>query len=180
MPLYWIPALFIFSAHADDVATVALKKGAEVCALYLRNMPAEMPGRKASGTSRARSGSRTPGSGGGVALFRTRQQGRLRGDALWSRRRAGQRRSSGSRDCRAQARAGSCHRTPRPGRRRGGGSRRTLERRSIPEEYEQHRVSVTALPGGSYFPRRRRPPLPDGPQRRVPEGFRSAIMDWGA
>ena len=46
MPLYWIPALFVFSAHAEDVATVALQKGAEVCTLYLRNMPAEMPGRK--------------------------------------------------------------------------------------------------------------------------------------
>lgn len=34
MPIYWIPALFIFSTHADDVAAVALKKGAEVCALY--------------------------------------------------------------------------------------------------------------------------------------------------
>ena len=27
MPLYWIPALLIFSAHADDVAKIALKKG---------------------------------------------------------------------------------------------------------------------------------------------------------
>lgn len=48
------------------------------------------------------------------------------------------------------------------------------------EEYEQHRVSVTSLPGSSYFPSRRRPPLPDGPQQRIPEGFRSAILDWGA
>ena len=46
MPLYWIPALIIFSAHAEDVAAVALKKGAAVCTLYLRNMPAEMLGRK--------------------------------------------------------------------------------------------------------------------------------------
>jgi hypothetical protein len=46
MPLYWIPALFVLSVHADDVATVALKRGAEVCTLYLRSMPAEMPGRK--------------------------------------------------------------------------------------------------------------------------------------
>ena len=46
MPLYWIPALSVFSIHAEDVASVALKKGAEVSALYLRNMPAEMPGRK--------------------------------------------------------------------------------------------------------------------------------------
>ena len=41
LPLYWIPALFIFSVHSDDVAMLALKRGAEVCTLYLRNMPAE-------------------------------------------------------------------------------------------------------------------------------------------
>src|SRR5208282_3050460 len=34
MAVYWIPALIVFAAHASDIATVALTKGAEVCALY--------------------------------------------------------------------------------------------------------------------------------------------------
>jgi len=46
MPIYWFPALLVFSIHTNDIASVALKKGAEVCALYLRNMPANMPGRQ--------------------------------------------------------------------------------------------------------------------------------------
>ena len=46
LPLYWYPALLVLSEHAKDVAKHALIPAAEACALWLRTMPAEMPGRR--------------------------------------------------------------------------------------------------------------------------------------
>jgi hypothetical protein len=179
MPLYWMPALFIFSAHAEDVATVALQKGAEVCTLYLRNMPAEMPARKEAAhlafvlarelqdkvAAHPYSGRDSKvvyeallfGAGedpDGVAQVALEFAGRrAEPDHAIDRRE------------RAEEEAAV---------------RQARWREEHPEEYKQRRASVTSLPGGSYFPSRRRPPLPDGPHRRIPDGFRSAIMDWGA
>ncbi|HUZ95810.1 MAG TPA: hypothetical protein VMU57_12955 [Edaphobacter sp.] len=48
-PLYWYPALCVFSRHSKDVAEHALLLAAEVCALWLRTMPDEMPGRREAG-----------------------------------------------------------------------------------------------------------------------------------
>ena len=48
-PLYWYPALCVFSRHSKDVAEHALLLAAEVCALWLRTMPDGMPGRKEAG-----------------------------------------------------------------------------------------------------------------------------------
>jgi hypothetical protein len=179
MPLYWIPALFIFSAHAADVATAALKKGAEVCALYLRNMPAEMPGRKEAAH---------------LALVLARELQDLvaawpysepEGKVVYEAMLLG---ACENPDSVAQVALEIAGRRPEPDHaverrervEEEAAAREARWRKEHPEEYEQRRASVMALPGGSYFPSRRRPPLPDGPQRRIPEGFRSAIMDWGA
>lgn len=48
-PLYWSPALSVLSRHAKDVADHALLLGAEVCALWLRTMPKDVPGRREAG-----------------------------------------------------------------------------------------------------------------------------------
>lgn len=48
-PLYWVPVLRVLSRHAGDVAAHALILSAEVCALWLRTMPLEMPGRREAG-----------------------------------------------------------------------------------------------------------------------------------
>ena len=48
-PLYWYPALCVFSRHSKDVAEHALLLAAEVCTLWLRTMPDEMPGRREAG-----------------------------------------------------------------------------------------------------------------------------------
>jgi len=45
-PIYWIPVLRVVSRHTADVAKYALMQAAEVCALWLRTMPVEMPGRR--------------------------------------------------------------------------------------------------------------------------------------
>ena len=179
MPLYWIPALFIFSAHAEDVATVALKKGAEVCTLYLRNMPAEMPGRKEAAH---------------LALVLARElQDQVAGWPYSGRDSkviyeallfgAGEDPDSVAQVAIeiAGRRAEPDHAIDRRDRaEEESAAREARWREEHPEEYKQHRASVTSLPGGSYLPSRRRPPLPDGPQRRIPDGFRGAIMDWGA
>jgi hypothetical protein len=179
MPLYWMPALFIFSAHEEDVATVALQKGAEVCTLYLRNMPAEMPARREAAH---------------LALVLARElqdqvaaypysgrDSKIVYEALLFG-------ASEDPDGVAQValeiagrRAEPDHAIDRRDRaEEEAAARQARWREEHPEEYKQHRASVTSLPGGTYFPRRKRSPLPDGPQRRIPEGFRSAIMDWGA
>lgn len=179
MPLYWIPTLVVFAIHADDVAKVAMKKGAEVCALFLRNMPAEMPGRKQAAH---------------LALVLARELQDLaaawpyaarNGKAVYEAMLFG---ASEDPDGVAQVALEIAGRRPEPDhaierRERAEDEAAVREqrwRKEHPEEYEQHEASVRALPGGSYFPRRTRAPLPDGPQRRIPEGFRSAVLDWGA
>src|SRR5260370_27020670 len=49
-PLYWAPVLRVLSRHTADVAKHALILGAEVCALWLRTVPVEMPGRRGAGS----------------------------------------------------------------------------------------------------------------------------------
>jgi hypothetical protein len=48
-PLYWYPALRVFSRHAKDLAEHALLLAAELCALWLRTMPAGVLGRHEAG-----------------------------------------------------------------------------------------------------------------------------------
>ncbi len=43
--LYWYPCLRVLERHTDDVCRLALISGAEVCELWLRTIPARMPGR---------------------------------------------------------------------------------------------------------------------------------------
>ena len=179
MPLYWIPAIFVFSIHAEDVARVALKKGAEVCARYLRNTPAEMPGRKKAAYL-------------GLVLARELQDqvaawpfsGR-EGKVVYEAMLFG---SGEDPDSVAQVGLEIAGRRPEPDhaierRERAeeeAAARKERWRKEHPDEYEQRQTSARSLPGGTYFPRRRRAPLADGPQRRIPEGFRTAVMDWGA
>src|SRR5262249_27526616 len=48
-PLYWYPALRVFSRHAKDLAEHALLLTAELCALWLRTMPSGVLGRQEAG-----------------------------------------------------------------------------------------------------------------------------------
>lgn len=179
MPLYWIPALFVFSIHADDVARVALKKGAEVCALYLRNMPTEMPGRKQAAYLALVLAHELQDQ---VAAWPySGREGKVVYEAMLFG--AGE-----DPDSIAQVALEIAGRRPEPDhaierRERAedeAAERESRRRKEHPEEYQQREASLRAMPGGSYFPRRRRALLPDGPQRRIPEGFRTAVMDWGA
>jgi hypothetical protein len=179
MPIYWFPALLVFSIHMNDIVSAALIKGAEVCALYLRNMPANMPGRQQAAQ---------------LALVLAKElqdqmaawpySGR-EGKVVYEAMLFG---TGEDPDSVAQVALEIAGRRPEPNHAMERRERTEAEaaerqerwRKLHPEEYEQRKASVRALPGGSYLPRRRRGPLPDGPQRRIPEGFRSAVMDWGA
>ena len=48
-PLYWYPALCVFSRHSKTIAAHALLLAAEVCALWLRTMPDGVAGRREAG-----------------------------------------------------------------------------------------------------------------------------------
>jgi hypothetical protein len=45
-PMYWFPALSVFSRHTKDVATHALLPAAQACALWLRTIPDGISGRR--------------------------------------------------------------------------------------------------------------------------------------
>jgi len=180
MPVYWMPALFVFSAHANDLPSVALKKGAEVCALYLRNMPAEMPGRRQAAHL-------------ALALARERQDqvaawpyAGHQGKVVYEAMLLGAREDP---DSVAQVALEIAGRRPEPDhaveRRKlvqfEAAEREKRWRKENPKEYDRQRLSSSSLPGVSYAPRSGKVvPLPDGPQRRVPDGFRDAVMNWGA
>jgi len=180
IPVYWIPALFVFSAHASDIATVALKKGAEVCALYLRNMPTGMPGRQQAAH---------------LALVLAREvQDQVAAWPYTGRESKVVYEAMLSGACEypdsvaqvaleiAGRRAEPDHAVERRERAEFEAAEREERwKKEHPEEYERQRVSVIALPDAFYAPRPgRSTPIPDGPQRRIPEGFRDAVMDWGA
>jgi hypothetical protein len=48
-PLYWYPALCVFSRHAVDVSKHALLQAAELCALWLRKIPDVIASRREAG-----------------------------------------------------------------------------------------------------------------------------------
>jgi hypothetical protein len=179
MPVYWIPVLLVFSAHANDIAKVALAKGAEVCALYLRNMPVEMPARRQAAH---------------LALVLARElQDRV---AAWPYSGSGGKvvyeamllGAGEDPDSVVQVALEIAGRRPEPDHAVERRKREQVEaaerekrwRKEHPEEDQRQRISARALPGVSYSPRQRRAPIPDGPQKRIPEGFRHAVMDWGA
>ena len=177
MPIYWYPALLVLNAHAADIVKHALLKGAEVCALYLRNMPDGMPGRIEAGQLAqvlAREAQDLIAEG---VLFVDSDKTIYEAALLGAAEDAG---SVG------QIALELCARRPEPNHaverrslaRRADAERRAKWRKEHPEEYERHKASMKFLPGVSSAPRSERTsPAPDGPKRRISEGFRDAVMN---
>ena len=180
MPLYWYPALGVFEAHGVDIAKHALHKGAEVCALWLRNVPEGMPGRKEAaqlGLVLARELQDQM-----AAWFHYGRNGKVVFEAVLLG-------AADDPDGVAQVALELSGRRPEPEHaierrtfaQEEAAEREARWRKEHPEEDERHRASTRALPGSFSIRRlRRRPPPADGPQRRVPEGFREAVMDSNA
>ena len=179
MPIYWIPGLSVFASHADEVADVALAKSAEVCVLFLRSMPPGMPGRE---------------SAANLALVLARKvqdqqaawpyhgrDGRAIYEALLLA-------ATESPDEVAQVALEVAGRRPEPNhaiayreeKEYEAALRQAKWKKEHPEEDKQRRASARAMSAMSFSPSRRvKQPLHDGPQRRIPEAFRDAVMDRG-
>ena len=176
-PLYWSPALSVFSRHAKDLVEHALLLAAETCALWLRTMPQGTPGRYEAGL---------------IALELAREmQGRIAegmhcGDddkivyeaLLWTATEFPDEVAqialelSGRRDEPSHAieRAIIAHEEEK--------KRREEWRRNHPEEKRAKRPpppEMLSMPRGPL-----RLQAADGPAHEVSEGFRSAVLDTGA
>lgn len=176
-PLYWAPVLRVLNRHTADVAKHALILGAEVCALWLRTMPVEMPGRREAGS---------------LALELTKEargliaEGMLFGDNDKVIYEAMLSAAPEFPDEVTQIALELCGRRNEPShaaqRRREEGERQARLRKDW-EEKNPERKRVRQSPVfevGSYRDGPLRPPAADGPSRAVSDGFQSAVMETPA
>jgi hypothetical protein len=176
-PLYWYPALSVFSRHAKDLAEHALLLAAEVCALWLRTMPQGVGGRHEAAV---------------IALELAREtQGRIAegmhfGDQdkvvyealLWA--------ATEFPDDVAQIALELSQRRDEPehaieraiAAQEREKKRREEWRRNHPEEKRARRPAPPVILSGPRGPMR--PQAVDGPAEDVSEGFRAAVLDTGA
>lgn len=173
-PLYWVPVLRALRRHANEVAREEIFEAAAVCELWLRTMPAEFPGREEAGQ---------------VALALTREvQGRRAEGVIFvenadrvvyeallqaspeypdevsqvSLELCGRRQEDTAVARRAVEAAEARRQKDQEQQQQEGGKRRN--RRSIPIGLPSSWGAIR-LAG------------PDGPKQRVPDGFRSAVLD---
>jgi hypothetical protein len=176
LPLYWYPALRVLSAHAGEVVKRALIPAAEACALWLRTMPSEMPGRQEAALL-------------AIALARETQdliaermhfggKDKVIYEALlWAGKDLPEEVTqialelAGRRDEPDHAIKRAVEAQERQAKFREEWTRKHPER-------EQVRHVPPTIPSRAYGPIR--PPDSDGPLREVDEGFRSAVLDTPA
>ena len=176
-PLYWYPALSVFSRHAKDVADHALLLGAEVCALWLRTMPQGVLGRREAGLLALELARETQGLIAEGMHFGDKDKVVYEA-LLWA--------ATEFPDEVAQIALELCGRRDEPEHaieRAIAAQKREKKRReewlkTHPEEKKRKRPPppvMLSMPRGPM-----RAQAPDGPEREVSEGFRSAVLDTGA
>jgi hypothetical protein len=175
-PLYWVPVLRVLSRQSREIAKHALLQGAEVCALWLRTMPVEMPGRGEAGVIALEFAKEAQGLiaeglhfGGkdkviyeAVLLAAPEFPEEVTHIAL----ELGGRRDEPE------------HAVTRAQEEDRQAKSRAEWRKNHPEESRRERIPV---PGVTLY--RRGPmrlPAADGPEREVSEGFRSAVLETPA
>ena len=176
-PLYWYPALCVFSRHSKDVAQHALLLAAELCALWLRTMPDEMPGRQEAGVLALELAKETQGLIAEGMHFGDKDQ--VVYEALLSA-------AKEFPEDVTQIALELCARRDEPQH----AIERAIEaeerqtklqeewRKKHPEEERTRRVPPPMMVS---FPRGpMRAPAADGPLRDVSDGFRSAVLDMPA
>ena len=174
LPLYWYPALRVFSRHSKDIAEHALLQAAEACALWLRTMPDGILGRHEAGLLALELAKETQGLIAEGMYFSGKDK--IVYEALLS---AGKEYPEEV----AQIALELCARCEEPKHaiQRAIGARehqvellkiwgknhpeRESAERIIPPSMLSHATGQTVLPA------------PDGPLRRVSDGFRSAILE---
>jgi hypothetical protein len=177
-PLYWYPALSVFSRHAKDVAEHALLLAAEVCALWLRTMPASVPGRHEAGLLALDLAKETQGRIAEGMHFGDKDKVVYEA-LLWA--------AMEFPDEVSQIALELCARRdePRHAIERGVEAeegRAKLEKEWRKKHLQEKRVKRPPPPVMLSFPREgpMRAQAADGPEREVSEGFRSAVLDTPA
>lgn len=176
-PLYWTPALNVFSRHAKDLAEHALLLAAEICALWLRTMPQGVPSRHEAGLIALELAKETQGRVAEGMHFEDKDKVVYEA-LLWAAREFP--------DDVAQVALELSGRRDEPGH--------AIERAIAAQEEEKKRHEEW-LRKHPEQKRAKRPPPPvmlsmpcgplraqanDGPAHEVSEGFRSAVLDTGA
>lgn len=176
-PLYWSPALNVFSRHARDLAEHALLPAAEICTLWLRTMPEGMPGRQEAGLIALELAKEAQGRIAEGRHF-TDKDKVVYEALLWAAREFP--------DDVAQIALELSRRRDEP--------RHAIERAIAADEEEKKRHEEWFRKNPEQKKTKRPPPpvmlsMPrgplraqsdDGPDREVSEGFRSAVLDNGA
>ena len=176
-PLYWIPVLRVLQRHSADVAKFGLISGAEACALWLRTMPVEMPGRREVGLLAIELAKETQDLVAEGTHFNDKDKGVY--EALLSA-------APEFPDEVAQIALELCGRRDEP--------EHAIERRSSEDERQarlrekwrkknpdKERARIKAIGGlGSWREGTLRPAAADGPSRRVSEGLQTAVMETAA
>ncbi|HEV2990192.1 MAG TPA: hypothetical protein VG759_17240 [Candidatus Angelobacter sp.] len=174
LPLYWYPALVVLSQHAQDVAKYALLSAAEACALWLRTMPAQMPGREEAALLAVELAKETQDLMAEEVHFLGKDQP-VYESLLSAGRDLPEEASqialelSGRRDEPDHAIQRAIQAEERQAE-----IRKEWERKH-PEDKKAKRRGPPALLSDPSGPMR--PPDPDGPLREVSDGFRSAVLD---
>jgi len=176
-PLYWSPALSVLSRHAKDVADHALLLGAEICALWLRTMPKDVPGRREAGLLALELAKETQGQIAEHMHFGDKDK--VIYEALL-------RAATEFPDEVAQIALELCGRRDEP-------KHAILRAIAAQEREEKRREEWLKTHPEEKKPKRPPPPVmlsmprgpmrsqaPDGPAHEVSEGFRSAVLDTGA
>ena len=176
-PLYWVPALRVFSRHSEDICKCALLQGAELCALWLRTMPDGMSGREEAGLLALELAKETQGLIAEDMHFGEKDQ--VVYEALLS---AGKEFP----DEVTQIALELCARRDEPPhaiqRAIEADERETKQREEWRRKHpEENRIKRPIPPTMLSYPKGpMRAPAADGPLRDVAEGFRSAVLDTPA
>ena len=176
-PLYWYPAFCVFSRHSKDMAEHVLLLAAELCALWLRTMPDEMPGRHEAGFLALELAKETQGLIAEGMHFGDKDQ--VVYEALLSAAKEFPEEVT-------QIALELCARRDEPQH----ANKRAIEaeerqaklqeewRKKHPEENRTKRIPPPTMLSYSRGPMRL--PAADGPLREVSDGFRSAVMETPA
>jgi hypothetical protein len=175
-PVYWIPALRVLRRHAREVSRLLSRLAAEVCALWLRTMPHGTIGRDEAGVLAVEVAKEIKGRQ--AAGRRLDKDSQVIFEALLY--------AAPDEPEVAQIALQLSGRLPEPNYALERAMELEEEQTRLLEEWERKNPTKelrrrVSLPGVTSFRRTRViPPEPDGPQREIPEPFRSAVFNTPA
>lgn len=172
-PLYWYPVLRVLARHTQEIVELASDLGAELSALYLRTMPTGMLGRDEASALAVDLAKNTQGY-----LADGRRLGEKSQTVFEALLYAAPNRPEDIEKIALELSG----RLPEPDYAlEWAGEQQELREQRLQQWRAKHQKDsdrTNYLPGSTSFRLMRTiPPVPDGPQREVPETFRSAVLD---